>query len=122
MLDRTRSMPEQVMVPDTRITAAPVAFSALVSAEAVVTVVMAALPPPVVPPFWVAQPTSVDGCWVLGGGVLDGGGVVGGGVVGVVLPVQATLFRVKLLGAGLLEFQLALKPNVALALVARLPL
>ncbi|MGC4746378.1 hypothetical protein ACLQ28_12025 [Micromonospora sp. DT201] len=97
-------MPEQEMVPDTRITAAPVALRALVSAEALVTVVVAALPPPVVPPFWVAQPTRpVCGGLFVGGGV-DGGGVLGGGVlgsggvVGVVAPVQATLFRVKLAG------------------------
>ncbi|MFJ6164512.1 hypothetical protein ACIQH6_05280 [Micromonospora orduensis] len=116
-------MPEQEMVPDTRITAAPVAFSALVSAEALVTVVVAALPPPVVPPFWVAQPTRPVCGGLVGGGVV-GGGVVGGGVVvGVVPPVQATLLRVKLVGAGLLEpFQLALKPNEVLPLVARLAL
>ncbi|MEV6799154.1 hypothetical protein AB0M91_12535 [Micromonospora rifamycinica] len=101
-MDRTRSMPEQLMVPETRITAAPVAFNALVSAEAVVTVVAPALPPPVVPPFWVAQPTRPVCGW-LGGGVVAGGvvggGVVGGGVadggvvgapVGAVLPVQVT--------------------------------
>ena len=43
---------------------------ALVRAEALVTVVGAALPPPVVPPFWVAQPTRPvrAGCggWLLG--------------------------------------------------------
>src|SRR6185369_16219329 len=57
LFERTRSMPEQEIVPDTRITAALVEPSALVSADALVTVVVAALPPPVVPPFWVAQPT-----------------------------------------------------------------
>ncbi|MFC7649452.1 hypothetical protein ACFQX6_60485 [Streptosporangium lutulentum] len=50
-------MPEQEIVPDTRITAAPLAESALVSAEALLTVVDEALPPPVVPPPWVAHPT-----------------------------------------------------------------
>src|SRR5687767_11667927 len=57
LFERTRSMPEQEIVPDTRITAALVEASAVVSADALVTVVVAALPPPVVPPFWVPQPT-----------------------------------------------------------------
>ena len=39
LFERTRSMPEHEMVPETRITAAPVEPSALVSAEALVTVV-----------------------------------------------------------------------------------
>jgi hypothetical protein len=51
LFDRTRSMPEQEIVPDTRMTAALVEPTAVVSAEALVTVVAAALPPPVVPPF-----------------------------------------------------------------------
>src|SRR5689334_5761714 len=68
LLDRTRSMPEQEMVPETRMTAAELEPSAVVSAEALVTVVVPALPPPVVPPFWVAQPTrSATPARVLGG-------------------------------------------------------
>jgi hypothetical protein len=57
LFERTRSMPEHEIVPEIRITDALVAPSAEVSADALVTVVTAALPPPVVPPFWVAQPT-----------------------------------------------------------------
>jgi hypothetical protein len=44
-------MPEQEIVPDTRMTAAELEPTAEVRAEALVTVVVAALPPPVVPPF-----------------------------------------------------------------------
>src|SRR5262245_38096978 len=51
LLEATRSMPEQEIVPDTRITAALDAERALVRADAVVTVVAEAPPPPVVPPF-----------------------------------------------------------------------
>jgi len=78
-------MPEHEMVPEIRITDALVAPSAVVSALALVTVVVGALPPPVVPPFWVAQPTRPV-CGGPGGPVLVGGGwlleldVVGGGV------------------------------------------
>ncbi|MFC6087617.1 hypothetical protein, partial [Sphaerisporangium aureirubrum] len=61
LLDATRSMPEQLIVPDTRITPLPDAVSALVSAEELVTVVAEALPPPVVPPPCVAHPTSPPG-------------------------------------------------------------
>ena len=61
-------MPEQEIVPDTRTTGAD-PDSALVSAEALVTVVVGPEPPPVVPPFCDAQPTrpvagGVVGCVV----------------------------------------------------------
>jgi hypothetical protein len=76
--DRTRSMPEQEMVPDTRITAALLEPSAVVSADAEVTVVVAALPPPVVPPFWVAQPTRSSTPNVRGGAAGTGAAVAFG--------------------------------------------
>src|SRR5688572_16580923 len=57
LFDATRSMPEQEIVPDTRITDALLELSALDNADELVTVVLDALPPPVVPPFCVAQPT-----------------------------------------------------------------
>ncbi|BBH71644.1 hypothetical protein ACTI_83290 [Actinoplanes sp. OR16] len=57
LLERTRSMPLQEMVPETRMFAAAVEARAVVSADALVTVVVAADPPPVVPPFCVAHPT-----------------------------------------------------------------
>src|SRR4051812_27555889 len=44
LFDRTRSMPEHEMVPDTRMTAAELEPTAVVNAEALVTVVVAALP------------------------------------------------------------------------------
>jgi hypothetical protein len=44
-------MPEQEMVPDTRMTAAELEPTVVVRADALVTVVVTALPPPVVPPF-----------------------------------------------------------------------
>ena len=77
LFERTRIMPEQEIVPDTRMTAAELEPAAVVSAEALVTVVVAALPPPVVPPFWVAQPTrsstpSVRGWLGRVGGVQPG--------------------------------------------------
>src|SRR4029079_14581657 len=86
LFERTRSMPEHEIVPEIRITDALDEPTAVVSALALVTVVVAALPPPVVPPFWVAQPTRPV-CGGPGGPVLVGGGwlleldVVGGGVV-----------------------------------------
>ena len=61
LLEVTLSIPEQEIVPDTRMTAAPLADSALVSPEALLTGTVAALPPPVVPPPWVAQPTRPVG-------------------------------------------------------------
>jgi hypothetical protein len=67
LLERTRSMPEQEMVPETRMTAALAEPTAVVSASALVTVVAAAPPPPLVPPFWVPQPTRAVVCMVLGG-------------------------------------------------------
>jgi hypothetical protein len=57
LFERTRSMPEQEIVPDTRMTAGALAPTAAVRADALLTVVVAAEPPPVVPPFRVAQPT-----------------------------------------------------------------
>src|SRR5689334_9521501 len=72
LFDRTRSMPEQEMVPETRMTAAELEAAGEVRAEALVTVVVAALPPPVVPPFWVPQPTrSVMAARVLGGAAVS---------------------------------------------------
>ncbi len=127
----TLSMPEQLIVPDTRITAALDELTAERSADSLVTVVEEALPPPVVPPFWVAQPTrpvgTGPGGGVVGGGVVGGvvvgGGVVPPGVVGVTPPVQDTPLRVKLVGAGLLElFQEPLNPNETFPLVGMLPL
>ncbi|WP_347586440.1 hypothetical protein [Acrocarpospora sp. B8E8] len=119
-------MPEQEIVPDTRITAAPVPEAALVRADALVTVVVAALPPPVVPPPWVAQPTRP--VVLVGGGEVDGlGEGVGVGVglgdgESVTEPVHAIPLRVKEVGTGLDPLQLPLKPIVATAPVGRSPL
>jgi hypothetical protein len=57
LFEPTVIMPEQEMVPETRITREVLPETALDSAEELVTVVAAALPPPVVPPPCVAQPT-----------------------------------------------------------------
>jgi hypothetical protein len=51
-------MLDNVIVPDTRTTAALDDCTAELKAAAVVTVTGLALPPPDVPPPWVAQPTS----------------------------------------------------------------
>src|SRR3954464_11894078 len=76
LFDCTRSMPEHAMLPEIRITAALLDEIALVRADALVTVVAGALPPPGVPPFCVAQPARpVCGC--------EGGGSDEGGSVGV---------------------------------------
>jgi len=58
LFEPTRIMPEHEIVPEMRMTAALVPETALVSEEALFTVTAEALPPPVVPPPWVAQPTS----------------------------------------------------------------
>src|SRR5688572_17419230 len=134
LFDATRSMPEQEMVPETRITAGPDADSALVSAEALLTVVGEALPPPVVPPPWVPQPTRPPGGGGGGGDEVEVGGrdvVVGGREVevggrlvdvGPVPRLQTVPLRLKLVGAGLAElFQVPLNPNVTLAPVATAP-
>ncbi|MCG5216387.1 hypothetical protein [Streptosporangium sp. KLBMP 9127] len=57
-MDPTRSISEQEMLPETRITAGFVPAAAVTNAEALVTVVAEALPPPVVPPPCVAQPVG----------------------------------------------------------------
>ncbi|GLY47073.1 hypothetical protein Lesp01_07290 [Lentzea sp. NBRC 102530] len=61
LFDATFVMLGNEMVPDTRITAALDDFAAATNADAVVTVIGEALPPPVVPPPCVAQPTSPNG-------------------------------------------------------------
>src|SRR5690606_2931430 len=61
VFDRTRIMPEHEIVPETRITFALSLLTAELSADALVTVVAGAFPPPVVPPFCVAQPTRPVG-------------------------------------------------------------
>ncbi|WP_327699172.1 hypothetical protein [Streptomyces sp. NBC_00459] len=55
------SIPEQLIVPETRITDALPDEIALLSADALLTVTVEALPPPVVPPPCVAQPTRSVG-------------------------------------------------------------
>ena len=57
LFDPIASIPEHEIVPETRTTAAPVPDAALTSADELVTVVAAADPPPVVPPFCDAHPT-----------------------------------------------------------------
>lgn len=59
LFDVTSFMPLTAIMPLTRITLAPLAFSAEVRADAVVTVTAEALPPPVVPaPYPVGVPTA----------------------------------------------------------------
>ena len=58
LFEPTRIMPEHEIVPEMRMTAALVPETALVSEEALFTVTAEALPPPAVPPPWVAQSTS----------------------------------------------------------------
>src|SRR5919197_1789563 len=77
--EATRTSAEQVKLPLTRMTFGPAAATAVLSWSSEVTVIGAALPPPVVPPFWVAQPTRP----VVGGGVLVFVGVGVGVRVGV---------------------------------------
>src|SRR5215470_3902456 len=70
LLDVSRTSSEQVKLPLTRMVSAPLAAASVVSADRLVTVTVGPLPPPVVPPFIVAQPTRPL--------VLPGGGEVGG--------------------------------------------
>src|SRR5688572_13632070 len=57
LFEPTVIMPEHEIVPEMRTTLAVVPETALASADELVTVVAEALPPPEVPPPWVAQPT-----------------------------------------------------------------
>jgi regulator of extracellular matrix RemA (YlzA/DUF370 family) len=59
LLEATTTSDEQVKLPLTLMTAAPLAFAALVSADRVVTVVVDPEAPPVVEPFTVAYPCTV---------------------------------------------------------------
>jgi hypothetical protein len=53
-------LPDRVIVPETRITRQPLACILLIRSAAVLTVTAVALPPPVVPPPWVAQPCRAN--------------------------------------------------------------
>jgi hypothetical protein len=77
--------------------------------------------PVVGPPVGVGDAVRLGVALVVGGEVVGGLVVVGADVVEVA-PLHVTLLRLKLVGAGFAEpFQLALNPNVAVPLVARLP-
>ncbi len=59
LLDFTACMPDSEMMPDTRMMVRLLDCSALSSAEALVTVTVEPPAPPVVPPFWLAQPIGL---------------------------------------------------------------
>src|SRR5690242_5438896 len=59
LFELTLSMPDSEIMPDTRMICRLLDCSALSSADALVTVTVAPPAPPVVPPFWLAQPIGL---------------------------------------------------------------
>src|SRR5262245_16024848 len=60
LLDVTRCMPLSEIIPEIRMIREPLVCSAESSADAEVTVTVEPPAPPVVPPFWAAQPTRPE--------------------------------------------------------------